>query len=63
MMARVPQRGIDGPVGNICLVETSTNLVDWEATGVAADQGEGLSACEHTNAAPLPNRFQRVVLL
>jgi hypothetical protein len=47
--------------GAVCIVEASTNLVDWEMIGVATDQGAGTFTFEDPNAARFPNRFYRVV--
>jgi uncharacterized delta-60 repeat protein/uncharacterized repeat protein (TIGR02543 family) len=48
-------------LGPLYTVEASTNLVDWEAIGVATDHGDGTFTFEDANAPGFPNRFYRVV--
>jgi hypothetical protein len=55
------QLGFSGLAGQVHIVEASTNLVDWEMIGVAADNGDGTFSFEDANAARLPNRYYRIV--
>ena len=47
--------------GPAYLIEVSTNLVDWEKIGVAADDGNGSFEFEDANAVRTPARFYRIV--
>ena len=47
--------------GAICILEASTNLVQWERIGIAVDLGDGTFEFEDPNAARFPNRFYRIV--
>ncbi len=47
--------------GPAYILEASTNLVDWEMIGVAADHGDGAFTFEDANAARFPNRYYRLV--
>ena len=47
--------------GPVYIIEVSTNLVDWEKMGVAADDGNGLFEFEDANATRTPTRFYRIV--
>ncbi len=48
------------PPGPIYLVEASTDLVAWEAIGLAEDQGGGTFAFADANAAKFPCRYYRI---
>jgi hypothetical protein len=48
--------------GAIYIVEAFTNLVEWEAVGVAADLGDGTFEFEDPNSASLPARFYRIAV-
>jgi len=50
-----------GQAGQTCIVEASTNLVDWEVIGVAAQQADGSFEFEDADSTRFPNRFYRVV--
>jgi hypothetical protein len=54
------QLGFSGLAGQVHIVEASTNLVDWEMIGVAADNGDGSFEFEDSQAVGIPNRFYRV---
>jgi choice-of-anchor C domain-containing protein len=49
------------PEGQRCLIEASTNLVDWETIGAASEGGPGEFEFADPDAAKLPARFYRVV--
>jgi len=49
------------PRGPVYLIEASTDLVRWETIGAARDCGTGEFEFEDTRAAPLPQRFYRIV--
>jgi hypothetical protein len=49
-----------GTTGRVQIVEASTNLVDWETIGVAADQGDASFEFEDANASKFPGRFYRI---
>jgi hypothetical protein len=49
------------PEGQRCLIEASTNLVDWVAIGAANECGPGEFEFEDSDAARLPARFYRIV--
>ena len=48
------------PTGPNYLVEASTNLVFWEAIGLAEVQSDGTVAFEDANAAKFPCRYYRI---
>ncbi len=50
-----------GESGRLHIVEASTNLVDWEMIGLAAEQADGSFVVEDPNATRLPNCFYRIV--
>jgi hypothetical protein len=54
------QLSFSAPALQAPIVEASTNLVDWEAIGVALDQGNGLFQFDDTNAAKFSSRFYRI---
>jgi hypothetical protein len=64
------ERGQDGRIrlkfsgapGQTCIVEASTNLVDWELVGVATVQGNGTFEFEDPDATKHPCRFYRVLM-
>jgi hypothetical protein len=43
------------------IIESSTNLVDWEMIGVAKDQGDGTFNFDDSVSTQTPGRFYRVV--
>lgn len=45
-----------------CVIEASTNLVDWEQIGVAVQCGPDEFEFEDANAARMPTRFHRIVV-
>ncbi len=47
------------PAGSVCLVEASTDLVTWEAIGLATDQDDGTFAFEDHDATKFPRRYYR----
>ena len=47
--------------GPVYVIEVSTNLVDWEKVGVAADDGNGLFEFEDANSTRAAARFYRIV--
>jgi hypothetical protein len=49
------------PEGQCCLIEASTNLVNWEKVGVAVQCGPGEFEFEDPDGANLPVRFYRLV--
>ena len=55
------QMDLSAEPGRIHILETSSNLVDWEMIGVAAKEADGSFAVEDPNAARFPNRFYRLV--
>ena len=56
------QLQIEGAAGQVYIVEASTNLVDWEAVGIATVQGNGSFQFEDTDAAHQARRYYRAVL-
>jgi len=50
-----------GQAGQTYIVEASTNLVDWEAVGVATVQSDGSFEFADTSAAKYQSRFYRIV--
>lgn len=50
------------PRGVAVVVQASTNLVDWENMGVAADRGDGVFEFEDADSLRMPTRFYRVVV-
>jgi hypothetical protein len=52
----------NAPQGFVYILEASTNLVDWEKIGVAADRGFGEFDFEDVNASQMPTRFYRIVV-
>jgi len=52
---------ISGPLGKGYIVEASTNLVEWEAVGVATIRADGSFEFEDAEAAKFPERFYRIV--
>jgi len=52
---------ITAPAGQQCLVEASTNLVDWVVLGPATELGDCNFVFEDDQAAGAPARFYRVV--
>ncbi len=48
------------PAEWVCVVEASTDLVTWEAIGLAEDQGDGTFAFEDENAAKFAGRYYRI---
>ncbi len=54
--------GFTAPPGFVYLLQASTNLVDWEAVGVAADSGSGEFEFEDAKSSQLPARFYRVII-
>jgi len=55
------QLKFSAPTGQVYFVEASSNLVDWEAIGVATQKPDGTFAVDDPDAATLLNRFYRVV--
>jgi len=63
-------RGADGKTrlkgeaapGALCIIEASTNLVDWEKIGVATADGVGAFEFGDAQSAPMSTRFYRIVL-
>jgi len=51
---------LTAPAGVSYIVEASTNLVNWEAVGLAQDQGDGTYAFDDADAAKFPRRYYRV---
>jgi hypothetical protein len=47
----------------VCIVEASTNLVNWEKIGVAREHSDGMFVFDDPNAATFPNRFYRIASL
>jgi hypothetical protein len=43
-----------------CIIEASSNLLDWEMFGVAAPAANGVSAIEDRQSGASPQRFYRV---
>lgn len=52
---------ITAPAGQQCVVEASTNLVDWVVLGPATELGDCTFVFEDDQAASAPARFYRVV--
>ena len=48
--------------GPAYIIEASTNLVNWEKIGVAADRGNGAFEFEDAHAGRMSTRFYRIVL-
>jgi hypothetical protein len=49
------------PATVVCIIEASTNLVDWEAVGSARCDANGDSGFEDVNSVKLPYRYYRIV--
>ena len=49
------------PLGQIYIIEASTNLLDWQMIGVAKDQGDGTCGFDDPNAMRMSGRFYRIV--
>jgi hypothetical protein len=47
--------------GPACILEASTNLLDWEMIGVALDHDDGTFEFEDANAARFPSRYCRLL--
>ena len=47
--------------GAIYIIETSTNLLNWQNIGVTTDNGTAAFEFEDTNASPASIRFYRVL--
>lgn len=56
------QLRITAPAGRRCVVEVSTNLVDWVELGPATELGDCNFVLEDAQAAGTPARFYRVVV-
>lgn len=53
---------ISGGSKRVYIIEASTDLVHWEAIGVARDAGQNLFDFENVRAAQFPGRFYRVAV-
>jgi hypothetical protein len=51
----------EGVPGHAHLIQTSTNLVDWETVGVGTEVTDGEFEFEDANTAPSSTRFYRTV--
>jgi hypothetical protein len=51
-----------GPPGRACIVEASTDLVDWTKIGVAKELAPGEFEFEDANASGMPTRYYRAVI-
>ena len=51
-----------GAAAQTHLLQTSTNLVDWETIGVATEVAEGVFEFEDANAMHSATRFYRTML-
>lgn len=49
------------PLGARCIIEASTNLLDWEQVGVTTGNAAGAFVFVERNSSPLSARFYRVV--
>ncbi|HXA45690.1 MAG TPA: LamG-like jellyroll fold domain-containing protein, partial [Candidatus Angelobacter sp.] len=49
------------PLGQIYIIEASTNLLDWQMIGVAKDQGDGTCGFDDPNSMRMSVRFYRIV--
>jgi len=61
MAAEKRKLSFTGAAWQVHIVEASTNLTDWEMTGVAVDHGGGSFDFEDASAAIFPSRFYRIV--
>ena len=50
-----------GAAGQLYIIEASSNLVNWEAIGVASEPSPGCFSFEDPKASALPGRFYRVI--
>ena len=55
------QLQIEGAANQVCLIEASTNLVDWQAIGTTTLSADGTFEFEDPDAANHPRRFYRLV--
>ena len=52
---------VTGDIGQVYLLQASTNLLDWVTVGVASDLGEGAFEFEEADATRFPSHYYRVV--